>query len=53
MPSVAMPVTVGVLNTLVASRRPPRPTSITQASAGVREKARKIAAVVTSKKLGP
>ena len=38
--------------TFVASSRPPRPTSITQASATWREKARNAAAVVASKKLG-
>ena len=53
MPSCAMPVTSGRATTLVASSRPPSPTSTMQASAGVRAKARKAAAVVTSKKLAP
>ena len=38
--------------TLVASKRPPRPTSITQTSAGTRANSTKAAAMVTSKKLG-
>ena len=52
-PRAAMPVTTGRSTTLVASRRPPMPTSSTNASAGVRAKARKATAAVTSKKLGP
>ena len=47
-----MPVTAGSAMTLVASSRPPKPTSTIVAAAGVRAKARKAAAVVTSKKLG-
>ena len=46
------PPTNGRSITLVASSRPPSPTSTMQASAGVRAKARKATAVVTSKKLG-
>jgi hypothetical protein len=38
-----MPQTKGASTTLVASSRPPSPTSSTKASAGVREKARKAA----------
>ena len=45
-------VTSGRSTTLVASSRPPSPTSRMQASAGVRAKARKATAVATSKKLG-
>ena len=46
-----MPQTSGSAMTLVASSRPPSPTSTMQASAGTRAKARKAAAVVASKKL--
>ena len=51
MPTAAIPQTSGRSITLVASSRPPSPTSITQASAGARAKARKATAVVVSKKL--
>ncbi len=43
--------TSGRATTLVASRRPPMPTSSSTRSAGVRAKARKAATVVTSKKV--
>ena len=52
MPMLAIPLTRGRSMTLVASSRPPSPTSSRQASAGVRAKARIAAAVATSKKLG-
>ncbi len=48
-----MPVTSGRSTTLVASSRPPSPTSRMQASAGVRAKARKATAVFTSNRLAP
>ena len=51
MPSCATPHTTGSTITLVASSRPPRPTSTMQASAVCSAKARKAAVVVTSKKL--
>ena len=44
-------VTAGRRTTLVASSRPPSPTSSSTMSAGVRAKARKAAAVVISKKV--
>jgi hypothetical protein len=47
----AITVAAGRSITLVASKRPPSPTSIKAASAGTRENARNAAAVVISKKV--
>ena len=46
-----MTESAGAVMTLVASNRPPSPVSISAISAGTREKARKAAAVVISKKV--
>ena len=51
-PRPVMPQARGFSMTLVASSRPPSPTSMIAASAGERAKARKATAVVASKKLG-
>ena len=53
MPSWAIAVAAGSGMTLVASSRPPSPTSTTHASAGTRAKARKAAAVKKAARQAP